>query len=250
MILRTSTFAFILSLICLTALAQKQDTTFFDSNMNQISAENNYAYMIIYHDGLKEKVDGLVEIKTKQGSLMESMTFKKSVLHGPYKKVNYADRTYYEGEYKRGTKVGDWILFNEQGEFLVKESFSKDGLLDNITTNTNIARETEVVDSTAYDEEARYPTGMEGWNAYLSQNLKYPKVATRGGYEGSAFIEMIVLEDGQLVSLRDLSKPDVHESLVNEAKRVIAGSGKWIPAKKNGIPVASKMKLQIRFRLK
>jgi TonB family protein len=75
----------------------------------------------------------------------------------------------------------------------------------------------------------------------------YPYVARRRGYEGIVVLKVLVMEDGRVGEIR------IEESsgfeILDEA--AIKSVRKWVfsPAKRNGIPVSSWVKIPIRFEL-
>jgi TonB family protein len=93
---------------------------------------------------------------------------------------------------------------------------------------------------------AQYPGGSGGWNAYLSKNLNYPDEAVNKEIQGDVIVEFIVQEDGTVSDIHAISGPS---ALRKESVKVIAQSGKWIPAKDKGMVVASYVKQPINYRL-
>ncbi len=91
------------------------------------------------------------------------------------------------------------------------------------------------------------PGGMEGWNKYLSNNLKYPTQARRMGIEGTVYVVFVVNTDGSIQDVGILR--GIGGGCDEEAMRVVRNAPKWTPGKQRGRPVRVKMRLPIRFKL-
>ncbi|MFD2037646.1 energy transducer TonB [Belliella marina] len=91
------------------------------------------------------------------------------------------------------------------------------------------------------------PGGMEGWNKYLSSNLKYPTQARRMGIEGTVYVVFVVNTDGTIQDVDVLR--GIGGGCDEEAVRVVKAAPKWEPGKQRGRPVRVRMRLPIRFKL-
>lgn len=89
--------------------------------------------------------------------------------------------------------------------------------------------------------------GMDGWNAYLEQNLQYPDRAKQARIEGTVYVLFVVDKDGNLV------KPEILRGIGagadEEAIRLINDAPKWIPGNDKGQILPVKMRVPIRFQL-
>src|SRR5690606_8792088 len=89
--------------------------------------------------------------------------------------------------------------------------------------------------------------GMEGWKAYLEQNLQYPERAKQANIEGTVYVVFIVDKEGNLV------KPEILRGIGagadEEALRLVNEAPKWIPGSQRGQVVNVKMRIPIRFEL-
>jgi TonB family protein len=94
--------------------------------------------------------------------------------------------------------------------------------------------------------EAEYPGGSQQWVKYLFKTLKYPEAAVTNEIQGTVIVEFVVNEDGTLTDIHALNGP---EQLRAESVRVLAKSGKWTPAKDQGLIVASYHKQPIIYKL-
>ncbi|WP_339924797.1 M56 family metallopeptidase [uncultured Cyclobacterium sp.] len=89
--------------------------------------------------------------------------------------------------------------------------------------------------------------GMEGWNNYLSANLKYPQAARDAKVEGTVYLIFTVTDEGKIVNVSILR--GIGAGLDEEALRVVRNSPDWIPGQQDGENVNVKMRLPIRFKL-
>jgi TonB family protein len=93
---------------------------------------------------------------------------------------------------------------------------------------------------------ASYPGGSDGWRQYILNTLIYPQEAIGNELQGDVIVEFVVNEDGSLTDIHVLSGPAL---LRKESVRVVAASGKWIPAMDKGRKVASFVQQPIYYRL-
>jgi TonB family protein len=99
---------------------------------------------------------------------------------------------------------------------------------------------------TKVDVEAEYPGGHQAWENYLQKNLRYPDAAINKEIQGQVMMEFIVRKNGEVTNIRVVSGP---EELRQSSIDVIKASGKWIPAKQNGIVVDSYKRQPINYKL-
>ncbi|GMQ27671.1 M56 family metallopeptidase [Algoriphagus confluentis] len=89
--------------------------------------------------------------------------------------------------------------------------------------------------------------GLEGWNLYLSKNLRYPEEARRMGIEGTVIVVFTINSDGSI------SNPEILRGIGGgadeEALRVVSEAPNWTPGYQKGIAVNCRMRLPIRFKL-
>ena len=94
--------------------------------------------------------------------------------------------------------------------------------------------------------QADFPGGVNGWKAYLTKNLKYPDEAVNNEVQGEVIVQFVVNTDGSLSDVHAISGPN---RLRAESVRVVKESGYWIPAKDQGVTVASIKKQPIDYKL-
>jgi protein TonB len=89
--------------------------------------------------------------------------------------------------------------------------------------------------------------GLSTFYKYVSQNLKYPRLARNNAIEGRVYIEFVVEKDGSLTDIKTLK--GIGGGCDEEACRIIGGAPNWKPGKQRGNPVRVKMVFPILFRL-
>jgi periplasmic protein TonB len=109
---------------------------------------------------------------------------------------------------------------------------------------TTVAAEPDILEKV--EIESAYPGGQKAWVRFLMKTFKYPYEAEEKEIQGSVLVKFIVDKEGNVSNIQALSG---HESLREEAIRVISKSGKWIPAIQNGQTVSSYKYQPIIFRL-
>ena len=83
--------------------------------------------------------------------------------------------------------------------------------------------------------------------AFIRAHITYPLKARRAGHQGTVYVNFLVEKDGSLSDLKVVER--VSPELDAEALRVVKLMPRWIPAKKNGSPIAAEFKLPVKFKL-
>src|SRR5688572_12445206 len=103
---------------------------------------------------------------------------------------------------------------------------------------------TSIDDNTIYeivDTVASFPGGKPAWNKFVEKNLD-PNVGVENGANKGTYkvkIKFTVTKDGTLQDFEPMTK--FKHGFEEEVIRMIKLSPKWIPAKKNGVNVNSKV---------
>ena len=92
-----------------------------------------------------------------------------------------------------------------------------------------------------------FPGGNDSLNAFIKQNLQYPKSAKEQGIEGTVIVRFIVETDGS-VTIYKINR-DVNEELAAEAIRLVNMMPKWKPGMEGPKPVRVLYTLPIVFKL-
>ena len=81
---------------------------------------------------------------------------------------------------------------------------------------------------------------------FLKKNIVYPKLAKENGIQGKVFVQFIVWKDGTIRDVKVIK--GVHETLDNEAIRIVQMMPKWKPGKQRGKAVNARFTLPIPFK--
>lgn len=103
-------------------------------------------------------------------------------------------------------------------------------------------------DTSACDVMPQFRGGEMGLRKYIANNVRYPKIAKKKNIQGTVYIGFVVNEFGDVCNVEVLR--GVHQSLDDEAVRVIKSLPKWKPATKDGQPVSVSHSVPIKFMLK
>lgn len=89
--------------------------------------------------------------------------------------------------------------------------------------------------------------GLAEFRRWVTQAVKFPREALEAGIQGRVLVSFVVEGDGTVSSVRIIRSPD--PILSREVVRALAGSPKWTPGSKNGVPVRVKYTLPVDFRV-
>lgn len=98
------------------------------------------------------------------------------------------------------------------------------------------------------EEQASFPGGNQGWAKFMNKNFRYPRQAKRMGIEGRVFLQFDVAVSGEISNIEVVR--GIGGGCDEEAIRVLNKSPRWEPGKQRGIPVNTKHRMSIVFRLK
>lgn len=105
-------------------------------------------------------------------------------------------------------------------------------------------------DTIIYNDVEIMPEFQKGEDAmyrFFAKKLKYPRAAKENGITGNVIITYVVEKDGSLTDVKCLK--DIGGGCGAEGIRVVKLMPKWIPGKKNGVPVRVQFNMPIRFSL-
>jgi periplasmic protein TonB len=97
------------------------------------------------------------------------------------------------------------------------------------------------------DEFAEPIGGLAAYYKAIGKALKYPRIAQNLGIQGSVYIQFVVDKDGSVTDVQLLK--GIGSGCDEEAIRVIMEGPKWKPGRQRAIPVKSRMRLPIIFKL-
>lgn len=102
-----------------------------------------------------------------------------------------------------------------------------------------------VPDNASADEPAKYPGGETALLKFISDNVKYPEDAMKNEIRGTVLVAFTVDKAGRVTDIK--VKKALCPSCDAEAVRVVKLLKNFIPAKKNGKPIAVTMNLPFHF---
>ncbi|MBJ6119884.1 TonB family protein [Pontibacter sp. BT310] len=118
------------------------------------------------------------------------------------------------------------------------------GIDDGIGTAT--APETSILDFA--EEMPEYYGGLSAMSKYLGRKLNYPAAARSENIEGTVVVTFVVGRSGDIEDVKVLK--GLGFGTDEEALRVIKSMPRWRPGKQNGMPVAVRYTLPIKFSLR
>ena len=96
------------------------------------------------------------------------------------------------------------------------------------------------------DETATFPGGDIALVKYLKKNVYYP-LDVPDNVEGKVYVSFVIEKDGSITNVKIVKSP--HPSFSVEVIRVIKRMPKWIPGKKNGEIVRTKLVMPFAFSI-
>jgi TonB family protein len=117
-------------------------------------------------------------------------------------------------------------------------------------TNKSTPQETdqpELEIFTVVEAMPSFPGGNKSFDAYMSQNLKYPFSALEDKSEGTVYVTFVVDEFGFITNPRVLR--GVNRALDKAAVYVISKMPQWIPGTQRSIPVPVQFNMPVTFSL-
>lgn len=97
-------------------------------------------------------------------------------------------------------------------------------------------------------EEVPQPMGgKDAWHSFVARNIKYAANDRKEGIQGIVVVTFQITTEGKVTEVQLLR--GIGGESDQEAIRVISEAPDWIPARQNGQPVATKMRVPILFRM-
>jgi len=90
-------------------------------------------------------------------------------------------------------------------------------------------------------------SGNRSFKQYLERNIRYPEQARINKVEGRVTVQFTVETDGSLTNFIVLR--GIGSGCDEELIRLIKEGPKWIPTKKDNVPVQDKAKVRLKFQL-
>ncbi len=106
-----------------------------------------------------------------------------------------------------------------------------------------------VYESTAVDEDAKYPGGDAAMDRYIDKNMVFSDRAYKFAKSGTVIIGFIVEKDGSLSHIRCLHRRKVGYGVEESCMKIFEQMPAWQPAKIDGKPVRLKTTKSVRMNL-
>lgn len=92
---------------------------------------------------------------------------------------------------------------------------------------------------------AHFPGGKSEWRRFLEKHVSYDTIVMLGGPPGAyiPIVSFVVRENGEITDIKVVHDPGYEAA--GELVRAIKKSPRWVPALKNGKPVASEQREQM-----
>ena len=124
------------------------------------------------------------------------------------------------------------------------------------------------------EQMPQFPGGDAAFNQYMAQHVRYPKVATENGVEGTVTVQFIVEADGRITHVQAVDSPsdeadanvyaygasdklssqdeddEGHRALREAVEELYRGMPPFEPGRQNGKPVRVRMTRKINFALR
>ncbi len=94
-------------------------------------------------------------------------------------------------------------------------------------------------------ETAEFPGGNTALMAFIAKEVKYPETEVSSGLSGTVFVGFVIETDGSVCNIMVLR--GIGPAFDAEALRVIQRLPNWQPSLRNGIPVAVRYALPVKF---
>lgn len=247
----------------------QSDTIFYSKKWKECSRNEAKYYR------LTEKIDNLFFVRDFY------LNSDKIQMTGFYLEQDFQSKTgvftYYDtlgnisskSEFKNKRKDGEWLDFYSYTNKLYKKEvfvndrlqlyqlYYKNGQLKRFEEYKDSVRiKAECYDSLGneilffeYETDPVFNGGINEARKYISKNIKYPKKAARKGIEGEAIVVFIVNKEGSITTVKIVQGVKNCSECDNEIIRVIKSMPKWEPAKLDGTPISSGVKLPVKFEI-
>ena len=122
--------------------------------------------------------------------------------------------------------------------------------VDELVESNHLLVQTEDDSDKIYDkveELPAFPGGEIALMRFLSDNMKYPKVARESGIQGRVVVQFVVGSDGSIGNAKVIRS--INPYLDKEALRVVSVMPRWKPGMQKGKPVSVQYTMPLMFRL-
>lgn len=98
------------------------------------------------------------------------------------------------------------------------------------------------------DIQPEFPGGEAALQNYISENLKWPDGYPKSETRYTVWVSFVIAKDGAVSDVKVLREENGMPAFTPEAVRLIRNMPRWKPGQINGRPVATSMRLPVRFQ--
>ena len=237
------------------SVVQQANTAFASGNYSD--AKDLYEMAASFAEDSAEREKMYAKAKTSGDLILLHAKARKAYVNEDYESaINY---------YKKIQKLNPKDFIAEDKLAMIEETIAKKKEAEEAAAAEQVAATPDVIaskeDSEAIsqvtkedevvhirvDRMPEFPGGQAALVNYLVNNVIYPIPAQEQGIQGRVVCQFIVEKDGSVGDVKVIR--GVHESLDNEAIRVVEAMPKWIPGVQGGEIVRVRYTLPIRFNL-
>jgi len=130
----------------------------------------------------------------------------------------------------------------------ISQNHKHNNALDNSSPTVNNKNGYAEIDShKAFKENSDYEEAIYDSSILKNNPPKYPAIARRNREEGLVLVEVLIDEDGQLKDLKIIKSSE--SEILDRAAVGAISEWSFIPAKKAGVAIISKIVIPINFKL-
>lgn len=128
-----------------------------------------------------------------------------------------------------------------------KEDNTKKEPVETVIPSSTAGGNDNVVNFRVVEQLPEYPGGMSAFMKWLTNNLKYPRIAQQNKKQGKVIVAFIINKDGSVSDIKLVKGVD--PSLDREALRVVNMMPEWKPGKDKGKPCRTYFCIPVVFKL-
>jgi periplasmic protein TonB len=95
-----------------------------------------------------------------------------------------------------------------------------------------------------------FPGGTEELMAFIQRNVEYDELCKERGVEGTIYVSFVILADGHVGKIEIIRGLLQGKALGQSVVETIGRMPRWIPGEQNGVPVAVRKVIPVKFSIK
>jgi periplasmic protein TonB len=103
------------------------------------------------------------------------------------------------------------------------------------------------IERPAIDSKLNQIASFQGLGKYIGEHLKYPELAKENGMEGIVEAEVVINSMGAISAVKIIQ--GLNFGCDEAVLKVLSNMPAWNPSLKNGMPIAQKLTVTIKFSL-